>query len=754
MRVRLWTRSVCLIAAVGSVLAPGAEAGDWPYWRGPEQTGMSREKAVVTSWSPQGENLIWKVPIEGRTTPIIINGRLFAITPVGSGVNLKERVICLDADTGKTLWEHRFNVFDTDIVENRLGWTSMVGDPETGYVYAHGTGGEFFSVDRDGKVIWKHSLTEEFGRISGYGGRLHTPILDEDRVVISFMSSGWGDHAKPLHRYVAFQKRTGEIVWWSAPGEQPYDTTYAVPAVAIVEGKRMLIAPNGDGNVYGMLARTGEKVWTFKVSKRGLNASAVVDGNFAYITNGEENIDTTEMGRVVCIDASKRGDITGSGEVWRVDGIKAGFASPALANGRLYVVDNSANLFCLDAKTGKVHWQYSLGRVGKGSPTVTADGVIYVGEQNGVFHILRDEGDKCVSLDGEEFEGPNHAVDEFYGSPAVINGRVYFMTRYHTYCLGAAGKSAESVTVPPMLAEAMSVGAAKSLQVVPGEVTLRPGETMQFKVSAYDENGRMLSAPPAPPAGGSGAWTAVGIKGAIDGDGKLVVTAENAFSAGVVTRKIGDLTATARVRVSPALPISENFDAMPVDGTPPGWVGIYGGKTKIVEREGNKVLQKLAAKEKPSPPFMRIRGYMTPPIAGGYTMQADLLGTPKGERFKPDMGVINSRYFVMLMGADQVLRVESWSPLPRVQKDVPFTWNTDTWYRMKVRVEVTSTEARIRGKVWPRDQTEPEAWMLDAVDPSPNREGSPGLYGYSPGTTPKSNGPEIFYDNVQVMRND
>ncbi len=742
-----------LIAAVPLCIATGGSwAADWPNWRGPEQTGMSREKAPITSWSPAGENVIWKTPMEGRTTPIILGGRLYAITPAGdvnNKLSIQERVVCLDANDGKLLWEKKFNVFDSDIVQQRLGWTAMVGDPQTGYVYAHLTGGEFVCFDRDGKIIWKRSLTEEFGRISGYGGRIHFPILDEDRVVISFFSSGWGDQAKPLHRYVAFDKKTGRIIWWSAPGEQPYDTTYGVPVVAVIDGKRMLIAPNGDGNVYGMLARTGEKVWTFKLAKRGLNSSPVVDGNFAYVTNGEENIDTTEMGRVVCIDATKTGDITTSGEVWRAEGIKAGFASPAIANGRLYVVDNSANLFALDAKTGKQYWTHELGRVGKGSPTVTADGIIYVGEQNGIFHILRDEGDKCVSLDREEFQPEDKTIDEIYGSPVVVDGRVYFMSRYHTYCLGTKGKTAEAVVIPPLPPEAKSSGKVSRLYVVPAEATLKPGEAVSFTTASFDDRGHATPME----ANAKIAWSITGAKGAIGEDGKLTAAADQTFSAGTVTAKVGELTATARVRVGPTLPIQENFDAMAVDSVPAGWIGIYGGKTKVVEREGSKVLQKLASKEKPSPPFMRVRGYLTAPIEGGYTITADMLSTPKGERFRADMGVINTRYFMMLMG-NQTLWIESWSPMPRFHEEIPFTWETNKWYRMKMRVEVSDKEARIRGKVWLRDQEEPKAWTIDVVDPYPNREGSPGVYAYSNGTTPKSDGPEVFYDNIQVLRND
>ena len=397
-----WLKSVLVLTVLG-LGTPSLGAGDWPHWRGPEQTGSSRETAVVTSWSQEGENLLWKFPEGGRTTPIVIEGRVFAITPVGEGVGRRERVLCLDAETGRKIWEYAFNVFHTDIVENRVGSTALVGDPKTGRIYAHGTGGEFYCLDRDGGLIWTTSMTEELGRISGYGGRLHTPILDEDRVIISFLNSSWGSLARPLHRYVSFDRRTSQIHWWAAPGTTPLDTTYSAPVATVIGGKRMLIAANADGNIYGMQARTGEKVWTFRLSKRGLNSSVVVDGNYAYVCHSEENLNTTEMGSIVCIDASGSGDITETGAVWRRDGYLVGYASPAIANGRLYVVSNGASLYCLDAQTGSLHWEYKLGRVGKGSPVVTSDGIIYVGEQNGIFHILRTPGIAVFPWTGRSF---------------------------------------------------------------------------------------------------------------------------------------------------------------------------------------------------------------------------------------------------------------------------------------------------------------------------------------------------------------
>ncbi len=97
-----------------------ALAADWPYWRGPNQNGAAMEEAAVTSWDQGGTGLLWKFDEGGRTTPIIMDNRLFAILPVGEGPTRGERIVALDALTGRKLWEKRFNVFHTDIVENRV----------------------------------------------------------------------------------------------------------------------------------------------------------------------------------------------------------------------------------------------------------------------------------------------------------------------------------------------------------------------------------------------------------------------------------------------------------------------------------------------------------------------------------------------------------------------------------------------------------------------------------------------------------
>ena len=282
----------------GLIWAASALGGDWAAWRGPYQNGVSLETGLPSST----KDVLWRIPCGGRSTPVIVNGRLFAINLCGKGVTEQEQIFALDAATGKDLWHYKFNCFHTDVPNSRVGWASLAVDPETGNVYANGVQGLVLCLDRDGKLLWSKSTTELFGRVSGYGGRTYTPIIDEDRVIVAFNNSSFGPHAMGAHRFLALDKKTGEILWWSTPGGRPEDPTYSNPVVAVINGQRLIIAGNADGYLYAIKARTGEKVWGFAASQRGLNSAPVVDGYRVYITHSEENYDSTLMGRVICID--------------------------------------------------------------------------------------------------------------------------------------------------------------------------------------------------------------------------------------------------------------------------------------------------------------------------------------------------------------------------------------------------------------------------------------------------------------------
>ncbi len=714
----------------GSVGSQHLPAADWPHWRGPLQNGVSPEMGLVSTWSTEGENLIWKADFIGRSTPVVLHGRVYVIGRIGKNITEQERVACFDARTGKLLWEHRFNLFHTTIPFNRVGWASLAGDPETGNVYAHGIGGLFFCFDKDGNILWFHSLTEEIGRISGYGGRTHTPFVDGDLVILSFLNTSWGNQIPGRHRYYAFDKRTGEVVWISTPGGPPKDTTYSTPVVALINGRRLLIAGNADGAVYALKMHTGEKVWGFRLSKRGINVSVVVDGHRVYAAHGEENLDNTSMGRVVCIDGTGTGDITKTHELWRYDGCMVGYTSPVVHAGRIYFVDNSANLHCLDAENGTSHWHHNIGTVGKGSP-VWADGKLYATEVNGGFTIVQAGKEEAKTLDKKKIKTSEGRPAEIYGSPAIAYGRIYFTTEEGLYCLG--DKKAELVLTPskPMAAAEGTpdeTASPATLRIVPAEVLTQPGETVQFSVHAFDARGRFIKK-------ANARWSLKGLSAKIDANGNL--TPDRGAQAGLLVAQMGDLKTTARVRVVSPLPWSEDFESVAVDKNPAHWVGA-GTKFLVKEKDGNRVLVKAPVTRG----LNRSNVYLGPPGMAHYTIQVDLMGTKKGRR-RPDMGLIANRYTLDMMGNHQRLQIRSWASDLRMARTIDFQWNPDVWYTMKMKVDIANDKAIVKGKVWPASDPEPDAWTLTVEDPLPNRTGSPGLYGYSAA--------EIYYDNLKII---
>ncbi len=203
----------------GTILASGAlAAGDWAHWRGPTRDGASAAGGLPESWSAEGENLLWRVDFIGRSTPVVLGSKVCANGRAGEGEMRQEMVACFDVESGDKLWEHRFNVYHTSVPWTRVGWANPTGDPETGYLYVQGVGGLFFCLDSaDGRIVWSRNLIEEFGFMEGYGGRTQTPIVDEDRLIVTFANTSWGAEGRPLHRLRAFDKRTGEQLWVSSP---------------------------------------------------------------------------------------------------------------------------------------------------------------------------------------------------------------------------------------------------------------------------------------------------------------------------------------------------------------------------------------------------------------------------------------------------------------------------------------------------------------------------------------------------------
>src|SRR5215207_8667909 len=459
---------------------------DWAEWRGPNRDGISNEKNLPVKWSPAGENLAWRVPYGGRSAPIVMGDRVYLQNTAGKGETLQERVMCFNADTGKLLWEHRFNIYLSDVPPHRVGWASPAGDPSTGNIYAFGVGGNLIGLNRDGKVLWERSLGEDFGLLTTHGGRTVSPIIDGDLVIVSGVTFQWGKHGNGAHRFMAFDKKTGETVYVSAPGGRPYDTTYAPPIIVNVNGTRLLIQGASDGVVHAIKPQTGEPVWKYEISKRGLNTGVVVHGTTAILTHSEENLASNEMGMMVAVDATAKGPITKEQIKWTVYGWQGGFSSPVIDGDRLYQVDNGANIAAFDVNTGKQLWLQNLETIQKASP-VLADGKLYVGTENGKFFILKPGPTECEILDQDQL-GTESQPEAIIGSAAISNGRVYVVSDSGLYAVGKKTQSSHATPQTPA-GTTVSSNPATHVQVVPTELILKAGDKVNFRARLFDAQG-------------------------------------------------------------------------------------------------------------------------------------------------------------------------------------------------------------------------------------------------------------------------
>ncbi len=730
MRTRLRPLPWTLLAAA---LALPASAGDWPNWRGPHRTGVSDDKGLVSRWSRAGLNLLWKKDLTARATPVVFDGRVCTSGRGGAGPTRHELVACFDAQTGRELWTRRFPVYNTTVPFSRVGWAALGADPETGYVFAQNVDGQLNALDREGRTVWQHRLGEEYGRGSGFGGRTLIPLVDEDLVVVGVVGSGWGDIGPPRQRYMAFDKRTGAMRWAATPAQGPFDdaNNQASPTVAVIGGRRLVIGGGADGWLYALESRTGAPVWRFQVSVKGLNSPPVVDGEVVYAAHSEENVDGGPMGRVVAIDGRGKGDITKTGEIWRADGIPVGFAAPTVAGGRVYVVDNSANLHALDQKTGQALWTHSLGTIGRAAP-VFADGKLFATEENGMVVIVEPGATGARTLHAEKITMPEGRHAEVWGSVAVAYGRLYFTAEDGLYCVGRKGAPFKATaTAAPAASEAAPAADAKParLLVVPAEVIAAAGPPFAFEAWSFDDQGRFLRKEKA-------TWSVEGVQGAIDADGRLT-TSGPATTSGKVKAVLGDLSATTQVRLFGPLPWTFDFEG----GTfPRHWISA-GPRFKVDDLGGGKRLHK--------PPqetgLQRAAVYIGPPSLKACTVEADVLFTRQGRR-AGDVGVINQGYTLDLMGKKQELQLRTWASELEKSVTLPFAAEPDVWYHMKLRVDAQGDKGTARGKLWKKDDAEPADWTIALEDPQVVPEGAPGIYGDS--------ATDLYWDNLTVKGNE
>jgi outer membrane protein assembly factor BamB len=666
-----------------------------------------------------------------------MGNRLYVQNPSGRGPELQERVMALDVDTGKVVWEYKFNIFQSDVPAHRIAWASPAADPETGNIYVLSGGAQVIALSPEGKLLWDRSFGEEWAAFTTHGGRTMSPVIDGDLVIVSAAMSNWGTAAARAHRFIGLNKRTGEVMYVSNPGGRPYDTAYASPLIATINGVRLLIAGLGDGGIHAVKAQTGERVWSFPVSKRAINTGVAVSGNSVFVSHGDENLEGVELGLIAAIDGAQAGDIKAT--KWATKGIEFSYSAPIVDGSRLYQLDNGSTLRAFDTGSGKELWQISLGSAQKASP-VLADGKIYVGTDGGSFFIVRPSAERAEVLSKVDLPnsvksccGSEGTPEQILGNPAVSRGRIFFMSSDAIYAIGprrATTVTGTAVDEPVVTGSGMPA----YVQVAPTELSLEPGQSVTLHARLYDSAGRFLREE-------TGAtWSLQGLEGTVT-NGMFTVANKPIGQAGVIKATVGTLSGEARARVARPLPWTESFDSYADGSIPPGWANTVPGRLVVATLDGQKVLQK----EPLDTIFQRGRTFIGPTNLSNYTFQADVRA-PERRRQMADVGITAQRYSLVLYGTDQQLKIEPWEPETVRTVKVPFSWKPNTWYRLKLRVEnLPNGQVHAQGKAWAATEPEPAAWMIDKVDPIGNRQGAPGLFINAPFGA--------YLDNFSLTRN-
>jgi outer membrane protein assembly factor BamB len=770
-----------------------AEVTGWLSWRGPDQNSVSTEKGLPTT--ADAKSPLWSADFPGQSTPVIADGRVYINGYQGDGTDLREFTACFDADTGKLLWSHAESDFLSDTIYLRYATSSPTVDPETGNIFVQGTQGLFMAFDKDGKVLWKHSLMEELGRLTFPNSRTATPIVDGELVITRGITSAWGAHGAAGDRFYAYDKKTGQLVWASSPGDRPQDNTFSHPYLDFWGGKRVLYSAGGDSSILAINARTGEPLWRFPFAKAGakggINAALVRSGDNLIAVHESENIDSSEIGRLAAFRIPAPGEIKPTNniiphvfgpkafEVWRQPAVGSLASSPVVVGDTVYEVTGTGDLSSVDAATGKLRWKKKIGIEQRQSTPFYANGLLYVG----VYVTLKDaqagqaadpdavsNGDFIIlkpGPDGAEELSRTQVTGRCFGSPVGYNGKLYLQTDKKFYCWGTPGAKADAPVAKAT--QWPAAGAPASLQPVPYEVLLRPGGTQEFKVRLVDANGFVISdsvdpktlkwEPFIPPT----ALVKSTMKGSFNADGALVADASTEASAGqfkatLTTAEGKTVVGFIKGRVLPRPPVKFDFESIALSGTttntvepptpfaypPLPWNGArfkFEVRGKPVDGQDNKALLKTIDNRF----FQRAQVFFGHPAAQNYTVEADLLSEGT-KRKMSEVGLINQRYAFILKGNAQQLEINS--NQERLKVSVPFKWVPETWYHLKTRVDVNPDGSGVaRGKVWKRGDPEPDAWTLEAKVHYIHTEGAPGLFAFSPQDQ------RVAIDNIVVTPN-
>ena len=415
-------RGWLLAGALAVLFLAGA---DWPRFRGPEGSGVAPDSRPPAEWSDK-ENIAWKTPLPGAgaSSPIVVGDRIFVTCYSGYGLNedepgniedLKLHVVCASLADGKILWDKAVKAkqpeqaYRSYITNHGYASASPVSDGQAVYV-SFGRSG-VYAYKLSGEEMWQADI----GTRTHPWGSAVAPILFENLVIVNAcVESG---------AVVALDKTSGKEAWRCTGLKESWGTPLVV---SLPDGRRDLVV-SSRGQVFGLDPATGKKRWECRGVQQYVCPSVIAHGDVVFVTAGIKT-------HTLAIRAGGEGDVSASRILWESkDGSKVG--TPLYHNGHLYWVDHAGIAFCLSAETGKTVYKERLqirARRDKvyASP-VLADGKLYV--------VTREDGVVVLAAEPELKELARNRLEDksiFNGTPAIMGSQLLLRSDRFLYCIG------------------------------------------------------------------------------------------------------------------------------------------------------------------------------------------------------------------------------------------------------------------------------------------------------------------------------
>jgi outer membrane protein assembly factor BamB len=390
-----------------------ASAVDWPQFRGPRGQGISNARNVPVNWS-SSSNILWRAEIPGRgwSSPVLRRGRLYVTTSVSPAENGNPslRALCLDAGSGKSLWDTEVFVHTgSTYIHNKNSHASPTPVLEDDRLYVHFGHQGTACLGLDGKVLWRNT-TLKYSPVHGSGG---SPILVDDALI--FSCDGASD---PF--VVALNKKTGQVLWKTArtfAAKKKF--SFSTPLLINANGRSQVVSPSS-GAVYAYDPKDGRELWRVRYAEGYSVVPRPVFGHgLLFISTA---FDSPEA---MAIRPDGQGDVTDTHVVWKLAKGAPKTPSMLLVGDELYFVSDGGIATCVDAKTGRVHWAERVGGNYSASPLL-ADGRIYLQNEEGIGVVL---------APGKTFHqlAQNSLGERTLASYAVTDGALFIRTDAHLY---------------------------------------------------------------------------------------------------------------------------------------------------------------------------------------------------------------------------------------------------------------------------------------------------------------------------------